>query len=81
MTDQPDSGRNPGSTSPADDHASPTPSAPEGAASRAQDFPPVSGRNAARVPVAVILAWLIAGIALLAVSVAALLVSDASARR
>ena len=34
----------------------------------------MSGRNAARVPVAAILAWLVAGIVLLAVSVAALLV-------
>jgi resuscitation-promoting factor RpfB len=76
MIDQPNSGRNPGSTSPADDHASPTPSAPEGAVPRAQDLPPASGRNAARVPVAAILAWLIAGIVLLAVSVAALLVSE-----
>jgi resuscitation-promoting factor RpfB len=76
MIDQPNSGRNPGSTSPADDHASPTPSAPEGAALRAQDSPPALGRNAARVPVAAILAWLVAGVALLAVSVAALLVSE-----
>ena len=37
---------------------------------------PASGRNAARVPVAAILAWLIAGVALLAVSIAALLVSE-----
>ena len=76
MTDQPNSGRNPGSTSPADDQASPTPSAPEGAASRAQDLSTGSGRNAARVPVAAILAWLVAGIVLLAVSVAALLVME-----
>ena len=76
MTDQPNSGRNPGSTSPADDQASPTPSAPEGAALRAQDLSPASGRNVARVPVAAILAWLVAGIVLLAVSVAALLVSE-----
>jgi resuscitation-promoting factor RpfB len=76
MIDQPDSGRNPGSTSPADDHASPTPSAPEGAVLRAQDSPPASGRSDARVPVAALMAWLVAGIALLAVSVAALLVSE-----
>ena len=41
----------------------------------------MSGRNAARVPVAAILAWLVAGIVLLAVSVAALLVMGASVRR
>jgi uncharacterized protein YabE (DUF348 family) len=76
MTDQPNSGRKPGSTSPADDQASLTPSAAEGAASRAQDSSPGPGRNAARVPVAAILAWLVAGIALLAVSVASLLVSE-----
>ena len=76
MTDQPNSGRNPGSTSPADDHASSTLSAPEGAAWRAQDISSGSGRSAARVPLAAILAWLVAGIVLLALSVAALLVSE-----
>jgi uncharacterized protein YabE (DUF348 family) len=53
-----------------------TPPEPEGVSLRAQDSPPASGRNAARVPVAAILAWLIAGVALLAVSIAALLVSE-----
>jgi uncharacterized protein YabE (DUF348 family) len=75
MTDQPNSGRNPGSTSPADDQATLTPSAPEGAQPRAQELRLASGRSAARVPLAAILAWLIAGFILLAVSAAALLVS------
>jgi uncharacterized protein YabE (DUF348 family) len=52
------------------------PSAPEGAASRPQDLSTGSGRSAARVPVAAILAWLIAGVALLVVSIAALSVSE-----
>ena len=76
MIDQPDSGRNPGSTTLADDQASPTPTAPEGYVSRAQDLSPGPGRSAARVPLAAILAWLVVGIVLLAVSVAALLVSE-----
>jgi resuscitation-promoting factor RpfB len=75
MTDQPNSGRNPGSTSPADYQATLTPSEPEGAQPRAQDLPLASGRSAARVPLAAILAWLIAGVILLAVSAAALLLS------
>ena len=73
MTDQPNSGRNPGSTSPADDQAVPTLSEPEGAPLRVQAAPPAPGRDAARVPLAAVLAWMFAGVVLLAVSVAALL--------
>ncbi len=75
MTDQLNSGRNPGFLFPADDQAIPTLSKPEGAFSRAQAAPAVLRRGAARVPLVAILAWMVAGIVLLAASVAALWVS------
>jgi uncharacterized protein YabE (DUF348 family) len=75
MIDQPNSGRNPGSIFPADEQAPLPPSALAGTVSRVQAAPPASGRNAARLPLAAILAWLVAGAALLAVSIAALLVA------
>jgi uncharacterized protein YabE (DUF348 family) len=78
MTDQPNSGRNPGSTSSSADQAVPTLSQQESASPRALDAPLGSGGNAARAPVAAIIAWLTAGVMLLAVSVAALLVVDRS---
>ena len=70
MTDQPNSDRNPGSVSPTDDQVALTSSSSEGVLARGPDLP----RNTARTPLAAILAWLIAGVVLLAVSVSALLV-------
>ena len=72
MIDQPNSGRNPGSTSPADDQAIPALSKPEGASLRAQVALAAPGGDAARVPLAAVLAWMIAGALLLAASGAAL---------
>ena len=68
MTDQPNSDRNPGSVSPTDDQVALTSSGSEGVLARGPDLL----RNTARTPLATILAWLIAGMMLLAVSVAAL---------
>jgi uncharacterized protein YabE (DUF348 family) len=73
MTDQPNSSRNPGSPSAADEQAAPALPEQESALSHVAAAAAAPRAEAARMPMVAVLAWLLAGAVLLAASAAALL--------